>query len=615
MNAHRLGSRIGGGTVVAVALLLAGCKGESTDKAATQPGSTGGAGGAAAPTAELTLPEFDAGQLPFAVQTKLGAARREARRAPNDAGKLADLAALCYVHGFPDVALACFERAAQVEPQRFLWWYYVGLTREKMGQLAEARTAYERALANAADRYENQVLAWVRIGALLLDKDPTQAAEMFRHVLEKEGHPNRIAAHYGLGVCARAAGRTDEATAAFNAALKEAPDFGPAHAALADLLTAAGRAEEARIHRDRASGTDDRIRPVSDPIELQLLRQGLDVNAVLTGAIEAAQRGRFADAEEMVRAAMDADPTGVESHNMYGLVLGMQGKLDDAVREFERVLSLPEGRDFKPAKLNLAYMRMRRQEYDQSEQLVREILAQQPTYGDGLRLFATLAVLQRDPARAIPVLEAALAAAPTDGAVHHQVGVLLLELNRPNEAKAALLKALELRPGLAEARIPLGAIFFHEQDVERARRYWADAIRFDPRLVQARAGLVGLYKQEKEWDKIEPLLREGLQVVPDSPDLANYLAWHLATCPEAARRNPAEAVELALKACAATGYQNAMTVDTLATAYAAAGRFDEARNWIAKAIDLARAAGSQRDVQDFEQRRALFEANQPFLEQ
>lgn len=602
------------GLAVVAALLLSGCKGESPDTAATRPTGTGSAGAPAALSTELALPEMDLAELPFALQTKIGAARREARRSPNDPSKLADLAALCYVHDFPQVALLCFERAAHADPQRFLWWYYVGLTREKLNHPKEALAAYEQALTHAQDRPDNQILALIRTGVLLLNTDPTRAAERFRRALEVEGNPNRVAAHFGLGVCARAAGRTEEAIAHFRAALKEAPEFGPAHGALADLLASAGQTEQAALHRDRAVDTDKPIRPLNDPAESQLLRQGLDVMAVLAGAMEAAQRGRFADAEEMVRAAMEADRTGVEAHNIYGLVLGMQGKAEEAIRAFEYVLGLADGRNFLPAKLNLAYLRMQRQELGEAERLTREILDQDPAYADGLRLFCTLAVLQRDPARAWPVLDAAVAAAPNDALTHHHVGVLLLELNRQDESKAALLKALALRPSLAAARIPLGAILYHQKDIEGARQQWTEAIQADPRLVQARAGLVGLYKQSKEWDKIEPLLRAGLQAVPDSPDLNNYLAWHLATCPDPQFRNPAEAVELALKACAATNYQSPMTVDTLATAYAAAGRFDEARHWIAKAIDLARAAGLQKDWQEFNHRRTLFAADQPFID-
>ena len=67
----------------------------------------------------------------------------------------------------------------------------------------------------------------------------------------------------------------------------------------------------------------------------------------------------------------------------------------------------------------------------------------------------------------------------------------------------------------------------------------------------------------------------------------NNLAWVLATHENPQARNPAEAVELAERACKITHYERPETLDTLAAAYAAAGRFDEAVKIAEKAVELA----------------------------
>ena len=72
---------------------------------------------------------------------------------------------------------------------------------------------------------------------------------------------------------------------------------------------------------------------------------------------------------------------------------------------------------------------------------------------------------------------------------------------------------------------------------------------------------------------------------PKSVAALNNLAWLLATCPDAGVRDGARAVKLAERACEAAGHKTVALMDTLAAAYAAAGRYD----------DAVRAASSARE--------------------
>jgi len=589
-------------------LVSAGCKREAAPTSA--PAEIGKPGTQpAATTGELVLPEVTIDDLPFPLQTKFAAARREVRRSPDDPNKLADYGALCYVHGFPEAALVCFQRAAALQPERFLWWYYVGLIQERLGQTEQARVAYEKVVAQD----ERQLPAGIRLAALLIDKDPAKAAELFRRAATKEAGLNEVAGHFGLGRCAEVAGKADEAIAHYEAALKVAPNFGPAHAALAGLLESRGRAREAEDHRRRASG-EGRIRPVADPLEIQLLQQGLDLETLLNNATALAQRQEFERAKELLKDAIDVDRSGVKARNVYGMVLGMEGRRDEAIAEFERLLNTPEGKDFLPAKFNLTWLLMQQNQVERAETLTREMLAQDSTYQDALRMIATIAKVTKQPDKALPALQASLTAAPQDAGLHRQVGILMDELGQKAAARQTLRKALELDPTLAAAHSTLGVMLYDDHRVEEARAAWSEALRLDPRLVQARSGLLTLYLEAKDWDRADQLLREGLEVAPDSPELANYLAWLLATCPDPKYRRPEEAVRWAEKAAKATGFRMHQMLDTLATAYAAVGRFDDARQRIAQAIELARAVGDMDNVEAYGRRQALFEKDQPYVE-
>ena len=84
------------------------------------------------------------------------------------------------------------------------------------------------------------------------------------------------------------------------------------------------------------------------------------------------------------------------------------------------------------------------------------------------------------------------------------------------------------------------------------------------------------YLADKKFSEAETNFKEALRLEPDSPSCLDALARLYATCPIAAFRNGAEAVRLAERACELTKRKNPGMLDTLAAAYAEAGRFADA---------------------------------------
>jgi protein O-mannosyl-transferase len=106
--------------------------------------------------------------------------------------------------------------------------------------------------------------------------------------------------------------------------------------------------------------------------------------------------------------------------------------------------------------------------------------------------------------------------------------------------------------------------------------------------------------------------RAAVAIGPADPHPYNNLAWVLATTPDPALRDGAEAVRLAQAACAASGQDDPGMLDTLAAAYAEVGRFDEAARTAQRASRLAEAGGQTDLAAVIAERAALFREGRPF---
>ena len=106
------------------------------------------------------------------------------------------------------------------------------------------------------------------------------------------------------------------------------------------------------------------------------------------------------------------------------------------------------------------------------------------------------------------------------------------------------------------------------------------------------------------------------RAIAAGPDLAAPrlgLAWLRATAADAALRDGAEALRLAREAVRLRGDDHPDALDTLAAAYAAAGRFEDAAAAARRAAALARAApGFESLAPRIEQRLRLYLRSEPY---
>ena len=174
---------------------------------------------------------------------------------------------------------------------------------------------------------------------------------------------------------------------------------------------------------------------------------------------------------------------------------------------------------------------------------------------------------------------------------HCHLARIALKRGNTDEAFKHLSRAVEINPNYSEAHYHLGTILSVQGKFEEAIKHFSQTVKLTPDRAISHYHFANCLASVGRIEQAISEYRRALELSPDRPEPANRLAWILATHKQAKYRNPAEAVTLAELACKQSNYNNAEFLNTLAAAYASAGRNAEAIQTAEKALSLARSQG------------------------
>jgi tetratricopeptide (TPR) repeat protein len=220
---------------------------------------------------------------------------------------------------------------------------------------------------------------------------------------------------------------------------------------------------------------------------------------------------------------------------------------------------------------------------------------------------AELAAKGQDEA-AIAEWKKALEINPDDPMANNNLGTHLLKRGQLDEALPYFEKAANFKPDYADAQNNLGIVLLQRGRLGEAIEHLEKAEEINPRNTQTYYNLGAAFYLQGKVTKALAEWRAGLHLDPEDLPLLSQAAWVLATNPQASIRNGSEAVELAARAVKLSGAKDPATLDTLAAAYAEAGRFPEAVQTARQALALA----TEPLANELKGRIALYESNQPF---
>ena len=254
---------------------------------------------------------------------------------------------------------------------------------------------------------------------------------------------------------------------------------------------------------------------------------------------------------------------------------------------FERALRVTKGNHV--AHVNLGLASLERHQLDLAAAHLLEALRIAPASATAHALLGRVRLEQGRAAEAGDEFETALSIEPDQPGWLGGLASAQLAAGQTPQAIASLERALALEPGSALMRAHLGRALASQGRLGEAIVQLDEALRLEPGNAEVAGLRARLLDRAGRTPEAIAAYREALRLGAQAPDLRNNLAWLLATSSAGDPGAAAEAVGLAEQAVAELGDGHAVALDTLAAAYAAAGRREDAARTAERALALAEA--------------------------
>jgi len=233
----------------------------------------------------------------------------------------------------------------------------------------------------------------------------------------------------------------------------------------------------------------------------------------LYGQASAAHRaGRLAQAEDLYRRILAADPASFAAQHMLGVLAAQTGRNDEALALIAAALEISP--DDAGALVNYANVLSLKGRFTEAVAAYDRVLAMRPD-ADVLRGRGHALQGQGLLSQALASYAQALALNPSDVQALYKQGVVLGELGRTGEALAAYDQVLTLQPGHVEARNNRGYIWWrNKQDYARAIADLELAQALDPNLAYGAGAILHLKMYAADWwgfDQSKAALTHGVR--------------------------------------------------------------------------------------------------------
>jgi Flp pilus assembly protein TadD len=214
------------------------------------------------------------------------------------------------------------------------------------------------------------------------------------------------------------------------------------------------------------------------------------------------------------RAWLVADvPTGAKQHFDYGLALQREGRWEQAEEQYKIALNF-KSTDAK-SHMNLATVLTAQAKYDAAVPHMEEALRLQPDNGEFHLGYASLLQRLGRGDEAGLQYEAAARLMPDSPEAHYDYALILASAGKENDALSELQRAVQLKPGYVDAQLKLADALFAKGEIEEAKMHYTAALGANPKLAIAHNSLGRLYLAQGQISQAIVQFGEALRLNPD----------------------------------------------------------------------------------------------------
>jgi predicted O-linked N-acetylglucosamine transferase (SPINDLY family) len=246
------------------------------------------------------------------------------------------------------------------------------------------------------------------------------------------------------------------------------------------------------------------------------------------------QTGDLENAHKSILKSIDLEPDNHTAYNALGNILSDMGELESAIKAYEKSIALNDV--FFPAYSNLSmtllslgrnaksleYIRKAIElnpdnidilnsysivlknigDYDKALEALNKVIANNPRYAAAYNNLGLIYATEKEDFRkAEQCFKTAIEVDPLVAEYHNNLGSLLYNINRSDEAIIVLKKALEIRPDYPDALGNLGNAFLLKGDLENAEKYNLQTLKIDAENAYAYYNLGVIERDRKNYSK------------------------------------------------------------------------------------------------------------------
>ena len=393
-----------------------------------------------------------------------------------------------------DSAVATFEKAVELDPQRSATYAEFGALRMIEGNRDAAEAAFKKAIetdpksASARLAYSNFLLAI---------RDQAGAEKEVLYALELE--PKNLVANRAMAMHYLMTNRAPAAEPHLTLVAELSPGA-DAKYFLAEYYIRSHRLDDARatlrpMQADKSTfvGASVRLARVEvlarknadahRVLESVLAREPKNADALITLGKLYLTEGNTVNALSTLKTAVDANPRSIDAHLALAQTYVLRGAVKDATTAYNDALKL-DGNNID-GRLGLARLQINNGQAADAVPLALNIVADHPNHGEARLL----------------LLHGLIAVGDLPQATH-QLNILM-----------------QANPNSATVQTAAGMVATLNNDMDGARRAYGRALEADPTSYQALAGLLTAEMQGKQFGSAKSLIEKQLAQRPDDPNV------------------------------------------------------------------------------------------------